>query len=48
MIMVCAFARVPIESLGEDLENIIMQLVLNDEFGYMVPIIPPLHGEVLS
>ena len=28
----------PIGSFGEDLENIIMQLVLNDEFGYMVPI----------
>ena len=35
-------------SSGEDLENIIYWLALNDDFGYMVPIIPPLPGEVLS
>ena len=31
----------PKGSLGKDLENIIMQLVLNDEFRYTVPITRP-------
>ena len=33
-----SFTRVPIRSLGEDLETKTMRLVLNDEFGYTVPI----------
>ena len=44
----CSFTGVHNRSLGEDLENIIYWLVPNDDFGYMVPIIPPLSGEVLS
>ena len=44
----CSFTGVHNRSSGEDLENIIYWLAPNDDFGYMVPIILPLPGEVLS